>query len=1132
MATQSPRQLRIDATFNDFQTWALVDTGAAFCCLPERLLNQVGGILEPTNVVLSSCTGESINVLGELAVTVGLRSLRRNFEWKFVVAEVSTPILGLDFLTHFRMILNCAEQTIMDQETSLNSQLGVAAQPDCQHLKFDIPIPENVRPIFEEYEKVVRSKMPHDSNAEVKKPIQMKHYIETNPSSPPPVSKVRRLHGTKWDCAKAEIDKLLKAGIIRVSNSPYASPIHMAPKGSTYRMTGDYRLLNGITVPDRYPLPHLFSFNEKLEGCTVFSKIDVVSAYHHVPVNEPDIPKTAIITPFGLYEYVYMPFGLRNAASTYQRLMDQIMVPCTDFSFWLVDDILIASKNREEHRKQLMEAIKILDENNLTISLSKSVFEVPELDFVGHHVSAEGIRPTQAKIEAVQSFEQPEDYAGLRRYLGMLGFYRRMIPHFAERTYLLSEMLRLQPNAKQLEWSQEAITQFQESRELLSNAVCLPHPSAAENPYHLVVDASSVGIGGALHEVVDGIPRPIGFFSKKLNDAQKKYSTYDRELLAAYESVLHFRDFIEGHSVTLFSDHKPLVSAFHSSKPGKTDRQERYWTVICEYVERIEYIRGEENIVADCMSRSIASVHVDLFDLTSLAVEQEKDSEIDEYRDRLKSFELPSKKSILCDTSTPVPRPFVPKNCRERVFQELHNVAHPGVKSSVRLVKLRYFWPNIDADVKNFTRGCLSCQQSKINRHTKSPVMDFALPTSARFQYVHLDLVGPLPAVSEPGVGGGTYRYLLTMIDRATRWVECVPLVDITAQSVAFAFLNGWVSRFGVPLYICTDQGRQFEAELFQCLSKMLGFTRLRTSSYHPQGNGFLERLHRSLKSILKARKENWLMSLPFALLGLRAHPNVDNGCSPFALVTGTNVLVPPVAIVSDELEDPIGYVGELAKTMSSIDFHALSGGSNHAVPRPYVPKELDSCSHVWLRIDRVLRPLEAPYEGPFEVLERHEKTFLLRKPEGKTVLVSIDRVKPVQTSVPTRPSKKDDVQKENATDAVRSEDQVSDVVRDRVLPDGGRDVGRDVQIDEDRSVQADVDRDVDVTQGLDRDVVVAHDLGRDVEANVAQDDVDVDGADVDDELENVVDAPTLPDRVSRSGRRIAFKAKPDYFYF
>jgi hypothetical protein len=230
------------------------------------------------------------------------------------------------------------------------------------------------------------------------------------------------------------------------------------------------------------------------------------------------------------------------------------------------------------------------------------------------------------------------------------------------------------------------------------------------------------------------------------------------------------------------------------------------------------------------------------------------------------------------------------------------------------------------------------------------------------------------------------------MIDRSTRWTEAAPLKSITAEEVAQAFLSTWISRFGPPLEIVTDQGRQFESQLFHELSRTIGFARLRTTAYHPQSNGLIERWHRSLKTSLRckldAHKHEWVRALPIVLFGLRITPQ-GNGYSPFNLVTGAQAILPSATFI-DPTEINHKYVQDIVNSLQSLQVH----------PRPTskesrVPQALKDCSKVWVRIDRVRKPLEAPYEGPFQVISRSDKTLRIKNFAGQESTISIDRAKP-----------------------------------------------------------------------------------------------------------------------------------------
>jgi hypothetical protein len=276
----------------------------------------------------------------------------------------------------------------------------------------------------------------------------------------------------------------------------------------------------------------------------------------------------------------------------------------------------------------------------------------------------------------------------------------------------------------------------------------------------LVTDASTSAMGAVLQQRVDNAWQPLVFFSKKLNPAQQKYSAYDRELLAVYEAVKHFRHMLEVRHFIIFTDHTPITYAFQQKWDKCSPRQLNHLYFIAQFTTDIRHISGQDNVVADALSRVESVTAPPSHD--ALAASQEGDNELrtllaSRTALRLERQQIPGTTvSIYCDTSAGKPRPYVPAFLRLQVFQSVHDLSHPGTRATAKLVAQHFVWPGMQKVCCTWARVCQACQRSKVSRHTVTPVGDFTLP-AARFLHIHIDLVGPLPT-------SAGYTYYLTVL--------------------------------------------------------------------------------------------------------------------------------------------------------------------------------------------------------------------------------------------------------------------------------------------------------------------------------------------------------------------------------
>ena len=542
----------------------------------------------------------------------------------------------------------------------------------------------------------------------------VRHTIETR--GQPVHAKARPLPPQKLAAAKANFAEMATSGIVRRSSGPWSSPLQVVTKkDGSFRMCGDYRQLNTVTTPDCYSIPLIADLTARLHGRRFFGKVDLDKGYHQIPVAEEDIAKTTITTPFGTFEFLRMPLGLKNAGQTFQRMMDEILGDL-EFLFVYMDDVLIASRSMEEHTEHFRELFCRLAAHDLVVSPAKCQFGQTRIDFLGHTVSKDGVEPLPDKVAAISQFPAPSTQDGLRQFLGMINFYNRFIPNAAK---IMKPLYEATAEAKkQLKWSDEMNKALMEAKKALARTTMLRHPRpGAEIAMSAVASREAVGAVLQQRSKEGGAWEPLAFFSKKLRPPEMKYSAFDRELLAVYLGILHFRHYLEGRHIPIFTDHRPLTFAMAKSSEPWSHRQSRHLECISQYSTDIWHVAGADNAVADALSRAaIEEVRLGV-DFGKMAELQQRDVETSAYRTAVPALRWEDivvgdgQRRLLCDVSTGVPRPLVPAAMRREVFDVVHGLSHPETTATVRIMTGKFVWHGIAKDVRAWAHGSSNAKQ-------------------------------------------------------------------------------------------------------------------------------------------------------------------------------------------------------------------------------------------------------------------------------------------------------------------------------------------------------------------------------------------------------------------------------------
>ena len=925
----------------------------------------------------------------------------------------------------------CADTPLLHSHD--NGDLCSVAMGDTASNLTDAQV-EQLQSLLDEYDDVFSADQADLGAAQV---AGHHHEIRLDGKPPQAMYRQRKYSKTESDFIETQLKTLVDSGVIRPSKSEWASHVVIVKKkDSTLRLCIDYRDLNSVTLRDPYPLPNITDVHNRMSGCKYFTCLDVTSAYWQVPVNEADIPKTGFTTPYGNYEWVRMPFGLVNAASTFQRIMDGAFGDMRDEVTPYQDDVTIYSKTWDTHIAALAEVLSRFRTLKMKLKRPKCVFALPEVLCLGLVVSEKGVEPDETKVNAVLNIPPPETITDVRRFMGMASYYRHFIPGFAGLTHPLHS---LTTKGKTFKWTDEAQKAFVSVKKAVANITTQRLPDFTR-PFILHTDWSMVAIGAVLSQKFDDddTDMPIAFASRALTPAESNYSATEGELLAVVWAVHKFRPYLHGHKFTIYCDHRPLTY-LHTARYDNS-KVERWALRLQEYDFDVVYKEGKENVVADCLSRStvalVESTWPAFIPSQSVADEvpcticqrKEGDANIIICDGCSRCFHLrclfPPRSVVpdgqwfcpICDpmlsksglhgidelkTSQPVlqygwhepytdehlmehvqgqvsphlvvadgalarlnlrramaklrPHPtltgwllvyckarrgmyrwlvYPPLEYREGIIAMFHDtLGHAGVGQTLSLLHQHVHWPGIKKDVAICLKTCPACQKVKVIM--PEPAAPVVPELYGPLKHVHIDLAGPI--MGPPMGPKGEYMYtadpikywVVLMVDYFTKIAEFTPITGKDPLSVSNAFYTQWVCRYGLPEHVTSDNGTEFAGH-FSAMLTRLGVEHICTSVAHPNSNGAVERLVRTMKETLRKHLDadvgNWLAALPHVRAAYMSKIHSALGVSPNEMLYGFQPKLPlPIPGLSTVAVASVEYVRDLRYLLEDLDQHTAA---------------------------------------------------------------------------------------------------------------------------------------------------------------------------------------------------------------
>ena len=872
-------------------------------------------------------------------------------------------------------------------------------------------IPNEIAKVLRKYPEVFAKDLPKGVP-----PVRRGHEFKVDLTDETPIYRpIYKLSPQELAEVKRQVEYLLELGLIRPSESPWGAPILFVPKADGgLRMCVDYRWINRVTVKNRYPLPLPEELIDRLGEAKVFSKLDLRSGYWQLPVRPSDTEKTAFRTRYGHFEFLVAPFGMSNCGAQFQTMVQDILKDfIDDFVVAFIDDILIYSKDMEEHVVHLEKVLKRFADEKLYCKASKCELVKEGTSYLGVDIGSQGLSVQEKKVKAIVDWKSLNSVEDIRSFIGMVSYYRKFIPRFAHIAAPLNDLLKKDTPWR---WGEVERNAFEELKRRISRAPILIHPNP-EQGYTVITDASDRGLGAVLCQDRGKGLQPIAFLSRRLKPAETRYSTYDKELCALVYAFVQWRHYLEGAKVrtVVYTDHQPLTFLLGQQTLSRTQTRWVQNGMLDSIYPEILYLPGKQNVLADALSRSLPPVAsgeklnasysegIDCYDLAeSVAAISTLETDKEEWlracerdsfiRARLKEFregtlertykveggllyKIPGR---LLSYKLVVPREFV-----NRVLKEKHDspsAGHMGMEKTLELVGRSYWWQRWRQDTMNYVRSCPSCQKNKYE--TKKPageLQPIPIPTK-KFEQITTDLVTDLP----PSSG---FDSVVVFVDRLTKYVRFAPCTkNVSATKYAHLFVDTVYRNHGLPSVIISDRDRRFESRFWKELFRILGTDLRKSTAYHPQTDGQSEVMIRTLETVLRPYVERyptkWSEYLGFAEFAINNSVNSTTGYSPSYLVYGQN----PTTVEFLELgkssvesvNEMVSRMGEAlrqAKHNYALAQHSMCKFANRKrrkVDYEVGDKVLIKSSHLPLATDPNLSPkFKRRFVGPFPITER-----------------------------------------------------------------------------------------------------------------------------------------------------------------